>query len=169
MHFDINSRSYEVDLDARTSVLDLLRDHLGLSGTKKGCDQGACGACTVLVDGERIISCLALAVQYQDRPIVTIEGLGADGALHPVWSKNSSERPASSRRFAMVIAQEPTQSLAASHGSLTTNVRIPREQQGIALPLVISLSVEMLDIFAQRPPQRALAQENNLGQALLLH
>jgi xanthine dehydrogenase YagT iron-sulfur-binding subunit len=84
MHFDINSRSYEVDLDARTSVLDLLRDHLGLSGTKKGCDQGACGACTVLVDGERIISCLALAVQYQDRRIVTIEGLGADGALHPL-------------------------------------------------------------------------------------
>ena len=84
MHFDINSRSYEVDLDARTSVLDLLRDHLGLSGTKKGCDQGACGACTVLVEGERIISCLALAVQYQDRPIVTIEGLGAKGALHPL-------------------------------------------------------------------------------------
>jgi hypothetical protein len=62
----------------------------------------------------------------------------------------------------MVIAQEPTQSLAALHGPLTTNVCIPREQD-IALPLVISLSVEMLDIFAQRPPQRALTEENHLG------
>jgi xanthine dehydrogenase YagT iron-sulfur-binding subunit len=84
MHFDINGQSYDVDLDVRTSVLDLLRDHLRLTGTKKGCDQGACGACTVLVDGERIASCLALAVQYQGRSIVTIEGLGADGALHPL-------------------------------------------------------------------------------------
>ncbi len=69
----------------------------------------------------------------------------------------------------MVVTQEPTQSLAALHRSFTTNVRIPREQQDIALPLVISLSVEMLDIFAQRPPQRALTEKNELGQALLLH
>src|ERR1700687_2676446 len=69
----------------------------------------------------------------------------------------------------MVVAQEPTQSLAALHGPLTTNVRIPREQQDIALPLVISLSVEMLDIFVQCPAQRALTEENGLGQALLLH
>ena len=72
----------------------------------------------------------------------------------------------------MVITQEPAQSLAALHRPLTTNVRIPREQQDIALPLVISLSVEMLDIFAQRPSQRALTEEHHLhhlGQALLLH
>jgi xanthine dehydrogenase YagT iron-sulfur-binding subunit len=84
MRFVVNDRSVELELDPRTSLLDLLRDRLGLTGTKKGCNQGACGACTVLVDGERINSCLALAVQYQDRPIVTIEGLGAAGGLHPL-------------------------------------------------------------------------------------
>jgi xanthine dehydrogenase YagT iron-sulfur-binding subunit len=62
MNFTINDHSYEVEADSRTSLLDLLRDHLELTGTKKGCDQGACGACTVLVEGERINSCLALAV-----------------------------------------------------------------------------------------------------------
>ncbi|WP_454883879.1 2Fe-2S iron-sulfur cluster-binding protein [Sphingomonas oryzagri] len=84
MRFIINDRSVEADVDVRTSLLDLLRDHLGLTGTKKGCNQGACGACTVLVDGERINSCLTLAIQYQDRAITTIEGLGAMGALHPL-------------------------------------------------------------------------------------
>lgn len=84
MRFVVNDRSVELELDHRTSLLDLLRDHLGLSGTKKGCNQGACGACTVLVDGERINSCLALAVQYQERPIVTIEGLGTTTDLHPL-------------------------------------------------------------------------------------
>jgi xanthine dehydrogenase YagT iron-sulfur-binding subunit len=62
-------------LDSRVTLLDALREHLDLTGTKKGCDQGACGACTVLVDGERILSCLGLAVQYEDREITTIEGV----------------------------------------------------------------------------------------------
>lgn len=84
MEFTINGRPYVVDLDIRTSLLDLLRDHIALPGTKKGCDQGACGACTVLVDRQRINSCLALAVQYQNREIVTIEGLGSEAALHPM-------------------------------------------------------------------------------------
>jgi xanthine dehydrogenase YagT iron-sulfur-binding subunit len=66
------------------SLLDALRDHLRLTGTKKGCNQGACGACTVLVDGERINSCLTLAIQYEDREIETIEGLSQDAQLHPV-------------------------------------------------------------------------------------
>jgi xanthine dehydrogenase YagT iron-sulfur-binding subunit len=83
MYFIINGSSVEASFDLRTSLLDLLRDHLGLAGTKKGCDQGACGACTVLVDGQRINSCLALAVQYQDRAITTVEGLG-NGTLHPL-------------------------------------------------------------------------------------
>jgi xanthine dehydrogenase YagT iron-sulfur-binding subunit len=83
MHFLINEKAVEAEFDLRTSLLDLLRDHLHLTGTKKGCDQGACGACTVLADGERILSCLALAVQYQGRSITTIEGL-SDGALHPL-------------------------------------------------------------------------------------
>ena len=71
-------------IEPRVSLLDALRDHLDLPGTKKGCDQGACGACTVLVDGERINSCLALAIQYQGREIVTIEGLAQSGVLHPM-------------------------------------------------------------------------------------
>ena len=84
MHFTVNGQDHDLALDLRTSLLDLLREHLHLTGTKKGCDQGACGACTVLVDGERINSCLALAVQYQDREIVTVEGLPAGSALHPL-------------------------------------------------------------------------------------
>jgi len=84
MHFVINGNGIELDFDSRTSLLDLLREQLHLFGAKKGCNQGACGACTVLVDGTRINSCLALAVQYQDRDITTIEGLGAPDRLHPL-------------------------------------------------------------------------------------
>ncbi len=84
MHFVVNGAEVDLDFDPRTSLLDLLRERLNLFGSKKGCNQGACGACTVLADGERINSCLALAVQYQDREITTIEGLGAPGALHPL-------------------------------------------------------------------------------------
>ena len=84
MQFTVNGQSHTLAVDIRTSLLDLLREHLGLTGTKKGCDQGACGACTVLVDGARINACLALAVQYQGREITTIEGIGTAGALHPL-------------------------------------------------------------------------------------
>lgn len=72
----VNGAVEVLDIEPRVSLLDALREHLGLTGTKKGCDQGACGACTVLVDGVRINSCLALAVQYADRDITTIEGVG---------------------------------------------------------------------------------------------
>jgi len=78
----INGAEVRSPEDPRMSLLDLLRDRLGLSGTKKGCNQGACGACTVLVDGERMLSCLALAVQYDGRTITTVEGLAGDGELH---------------------------------------------------------------------------------------
>jgi xanthine dehydrogenase YagT iron-sulfur-binding subunit len=78
----INGADTELPEDPRISLLDLLRDYLHLSGTKKGCNQGACGACTVLVDGERILSCLALAVQFEGRAVTTIEGLASSGALH---------------------------------------------------------------------------------------
>jgi xanthine dehydrogenase YagT iron-sulfur-binding subunit len=84
MDFHINGRTVAVDVDVRTSLLDLLRDHLGLTGAKKGCNQGACGACTVLVDGERINACLALAVQYQGREVTTVEGLGDGDGLAPL-------------------------------------------------------------------------------------
>jgi xanthine dehydrogenase YagT iron-sulfur-binding subunit len=78
----INGAQTPVPSDPRVSLLDLLREHLALRGSKKGCDQGACGACTVLVDGERILSCLALAVQYDGRTVTTIEGLTPGGGLH---------------------------------------------------------------------------------------
>lgn len=77
----INKKTYNLQLDARVSLLDALREYIGLTGTKKGCNQGACGACTVLVDGERINSCMTLAVQYQGKEITTIEGLAVDGRL----------------------------------------------------------------------------------------
>jgi xanthine dehydrogenase YagT iron-sulfur-binding subunit len=80
----INGTPAAVPDDPRVSLLDLLRDRLALTGTKKGCNQGACGACTVLVDGERILSCLALAVQFDGREVTTIEGLGTTDALHPL-------------------------------------------------------------------------------------
>src|SRR5262245_64199708 len=78
----VNASIYALTIDPRVSLLDALRDHLSLAGTKKGCNQGACGACTVLVDGGRINSCLTLAIQYEDREIQTIEGLVQDGILN---------------------------------------------------------------------------------------
>jgi xanthine dehydrogenase YagT iron-sulfur-binding subunit len=84
MPLTINGSAVPLPDDPRVSLLDLLREQLHLTGTKKGCNQGACGACTVLVDGERIIACLALAVQFDGRSITTIEGLASDGALHPL-------------------------------------------------------------------------------------
>ena len=84
MNLTINNRPVEISLDLRTSLLDLLREQLDLPGSKKGCNQGACGACTVLVDGERVLSCLTLAVQVEGRKVTTIEGLATDGHLHPL-------------------------------------------------------------------------------------
>lgn len=84
MNFTINGQLMQTDVDPRTSLLDLLREDFGLMGSKKGCNQGACGACTILVDGERINACLALAVQYQGRAITTVEGLGTADGLHPL-------------------------------------------------------------------------------------
>ncbi|MFI9846318.1 (2Fe-2S)-binding protein [Nonomuraea sp. NPDC051941] len=80
----VNGVDHRLDLDPRVTLLDALRDGLGLTGTKKGCDQGACGACTVMADGKRVLSCLTLAAQCEGRAITTVEGLAADGVLHPV-------------------------------------------------------------------------------------
>ncbi|KQM18245.1 2Fe-2S iron-sulfur cluster-binding protein [Novosphingobium sp. Leaf2] len=84
MSLIVNGTAVPAPADARVSLLDHLRETLHLTGTKKGCNQGACGACTVLVEGERILSCLALAVQYDGRQVTTVEGLAQDGALHPL-------------------------------------------------------------------------------------
>lgn len=80
----VNGTIATLEVEPHVSLLDALRERLGLTGTKKGCDQGACGACTVLVDGDRVCSCLALAVQHDGHDIRTIEGLAADARLHPL-------------------------------------------------------------------------------------
>jgi xanthine dehydrogenase YagT iron-sulfur-binding subunit len=80
----VNGVAFELCVASHETLLDALRDRLGLTGTKKGCDQGACGACTVLVGGRRVLSCLMLAAQSEGREVTTIEGLASDGELHPV-------------------------------------------------------------------------------------
>ena len=81
---NVNGTSHALDLDTRTTLLDTLREHLHLTGTKKGCDHGQCGACTVMVNGVRINSCLSLAIMHQGHEITTIEGLGTPNQLHPM-------------------------------------------------------------------------------------
>ncbi len=80
----VNGTARTLDLDPRTTLLDALREHLGLTGSKKGCDHGQCGACTVLVNGVRINSCLSILAMHDGDQVTTIEGLGQPGALHPV-------------------------------------------------------------------------------------
>ncbi len=82
--FNVNGQVQELELDTRTTLLDALREHLHLTGTKKGCDHGQCGACTVLVNGQRINSCLSLALQHDGDKITTIEGLGTPDNMHPM-------------------------------------------------------------------------------------
>ena len=84
VNLTINGRSHALALDPRTTLLDALREHLDLTGSKKGCDQGQCGACTVLIDGRRVLSCLTLAVMKDGASITTVEGLAKDGRLHPL-------------------------------------------------------------------------------------
>ena len=80
----VNGQVRELRVEPRVSLLDALREHLGLTGSKKGCDQGTCGACTVWVDGRRVLACLTLAVACEGREVTTIEGLAEDGELHPM-------------------------------------------------------------------------------------
>jgi xanthine dehydrogenase YagT iron-sulfur-binding subunit len=82
--FEVNGVGHELEIDTRTTLLDALREHLQLTGTKKGCDHGQCGACTVVVDGRRINSCLTLALMHQGSKVTTIEGLGKPDDLHPM-------------------------------------------------------------------------------------
>ncbi|HEY5760019.1 MAG TPA: 2Fe-2S iron-sulfur cluster-binding protein [Steroidobacter sp.] len=84
IELNVNGSVHSLAVDTRTTLLDALREHLRLTGSKKGCDHGQCGACTVLVDGMRIVSCLSLAVMHEGDKITTIEGLGEPGKLHPI-------------------------------------------------------------------------------------
>lgn len=84
VELQINGHSHSLTLDPRTTLLDALREHLALTGSKKGCDHGQCGACTVLIDGRRINSCLTLAVMHDGQPVTTIEGLAEGDTLHPL-------------------------------------------------------------------------------------
>jgi len=84
IQIDLNGKAKRLEVDPRTTLLDLLREHLGLTGTKKGCDHGQCGACTVLLDGRRINSCLTLAVACDGQRVTTIEGIAHEGQLHPM-------------------------------------------------------------------------------------
>jgi xanthine dehydrogenase YagT iron-sulfur-binding subunit len=84
MRLTVNGVVHELALDPRTTLLDALREHLDLTGAKKGCDRGQCGACTVLLDGRRVNSCLVFAIAQQDAEVTTVEGLGTTGDLHPV-------------------------------------------------------------------------------------
>ncbi len=84
MRLTVNQHDYVVDLEPRVTLLDALREYVGLTGTKKGCDRGQCGACTVLVDGRRVNSCLTLAMACEGQPVTTVEGLASETGLHPV-------------------------------------------------------------------------------------
>lgn len=84
INLNVNGNRYEVDVDERRTLLEVLRDNLGLTGTKKGCNEGECGACTVLLNGKPITSCLVLAIEAQGKDILTIEGLAKDGIMHPL-------------------------------------------------------------------------------------
>lgn len=82
--FSVNGQAHRLEVDTRTSLLDVLREHLRLTGTKKGCDHGQCGACTIMLDGRRVNACLTLAVMHEGAAIATIEGLGTPDRLHPM-------------------------------------------------------------------------------------
>jgi xanthine dehydrogenase YagT iron-sulfur-binding subunit len=112
----INDREHSLSVDVRTSLLDLLRERLGLTGAKKGCDHGQCGACTVLLDGRRVLSCLTLAVAAQGQNVTTIEGVANGGELHPMqqafiehdaFSADIARRARSSQRSAASMKVTP--------------------------------------------------------------
>jgi xanthine dehydrogenase YagT iron-sulfur-binding subunit len=116
----VNGAEHALDVDTRTSLLDLLREHLGLTGAKKGCDHGQCGACTVLLDGRRANACLLLAVAQDGAEVTTVEGLaGPDGELHPLQQA--------------FIAHDAFQCGYCTPGQLCSAVGMLRESEGEAL------------------------------------
>ena len=133
MSIRVNGSAEDLPDDPRVSLLDYLRERLSLHGTKKGCDQGACGACTVLVDGQRILSCLALAVQYDGRAVTTIEGLPADGELHPLQ-----------RAF---ISRDGFQCGYCTPGQICSAIGMAAEaRRGVPSHVTADLSAEAIDL-----------------------
>lgn len=137
----VNGRSYPLTVDTRTTVLDALRERLGLTGAKKGCDHGQCGACTVLLDGRRANSCLMLAVAHQDADIVTVEGLADGEALHPLQ-----------RSF---IAHDGFQCGYCTPGQLCSAVGMLREvKAGWPSVVTADLSVDRVSLTADEIRER---------------
>ena len=137
----INGAIHALRIEPRVSLLDALREYLGLTGTKKGCNQGACGACTVLVNGERTLSCLGLAVQYEGAEVTTVEGLGAGGALHPMQ--------------AAFIEQDGFQCGYCTPGQICSAVGMMREfQDGMPSAVTTDVSVSVRELTDEEIKER---------------
>lgn len=137
----INGATHALCIEPRVSLLDTLREYLGLTGTKKGCNQGACGACTVLVNGERTLSCLGLAVQYDGAEVTTVEGLAADGTLHPVQ--------------AAFIEQDGFQCGYCTPGQICSAVGMMREfQDGMPSAVTKDVSVSVVELSDEEIKER---------------
>lgn len=140
----INGTPHTVNIEPRVTLLDVLRERLGLTGTKKGCDHGQCGACTVLADGERIYSCLALAIMQEGRSITTIEGLASDEQLHPVQ--------------VAFIENDGFQCGYCTSGQICASIALLDEvNRGCASAVTVDLS---------RPPQQATLSESEIKERL---
>lgn len=140
----INGQSHTVHIEPRVTLLDVLRERLGLTGTKKGCDHGQCGACTVLVGGDRIYSCLALAIMQEDRAITTIEGLAGGSDLHPVQTA--------------FIEQDGFQCGYCTPGQICASVALLDEvRRGCASAVTVDLT---------RPPQAATLSESEIKERM---
>lgn len=140
----INGQSHTVHIEPRVTLLDVLRERLGLTGTKKGCDHGQCGACTVLVGGDRIYSCLALAIMQEDRAITTIEGLARGSDLHPVQTA--------------FIEQDGFQCGYCTPGQICASVALLDEvRRGCASAVTVDLT---------RPPQAATLSEPEIKERM---
>jgi xanthine dehydrogenase YagT iron-sulfur-binding subunit len=137
----INGSTRILEVEPRVSLLDALRENLKLTGTKKGCNQGACGACTVLCDGERVLSCLALAVQYEGVEITTIEGLAQDEALHPLQSA--------------FVAHDGFQCGYCTPGQICSAIGMIREfQAGLPSAVTTDVSAEIHELTDQELNER---------------
>ena len=137
----VNGGEHALDLEPRVSLLDALREYLHLTGSKKGCNQGACGACTVLCDGERILSCLALAVQYDGVEITTIEGLAHDETLHPLQ--------------AAFVDQDGFQCGYCTPGQICSAIGMVREfQAGLPSAVSADVSAELHELTEEEVNER---------------